>query len=99
MSDFISVEYRNIDGAHVFTSAEAEGLYVMKGNPRLAFECVSEGVSRHFRNNEGKDVKVEADMSVEEFLERIGETSGEEVGAPEHFRVYQAELRFRPIAA
>ncbi|MDP3378693.1 MAG: hypothetical protein Q8S53_10040 [Brevundimonas sp.] len=97
MSEYINVQYRNIDGAHVFTSEEATGLYVMKSDPRVAFECVSEGVSRHFRNNDNVDVKVEADMSVEEFLGRIGEGESD-VGHP-HFRVYQAALRFKPVHA
>jgi hypothetical protein len=72
MADFINVEYRNIDGVHVFTSDEARGLYVACADPREAFQSVSGGISLHYEFNEKREVKVSPSMTVEEFLGWIG---------------------------
>lgn len=97
MSDFITVEYRNVDGLHVFTSGEVPGLYVAAGDPKEAFECVSEGISLHLRLNRGETVSVEPAISVGEFLQWIG-VSGGEMGIP-HPAVTSGGVPFRPRAA
>jgi hypothetical protein len=79
MNDFIKVDYRNIDGVHVFTSHEVPGLYVASADAREAFESVSEGISLHLKLNKDLDITVDAAMSADEFLRFIGAADGEMV--------------------
>ncbi len=50
-SAFIDVEYRNLDGYHVFTSDDVYGLYVANKDARQAFDGVALALSELLKRN------------------------------------------------
>ncbi len=71
----ICVNYRNIDGYHVFTSEDVYGLYVASQEPEKAFNDVGPAIEKLIRLNENVDCQVEPADSFREFLSALrGET-------------------------
>ena len=67
----ICVNYRNIDGYHVFTSEDVYGLYVASQDPEKAFKGVGPALQKLIRLNEHVNCRVEPADSFREFLSAL----------------------------
>lgn len=79
----VAVEYRFIDGYHVFTSRDVYGLYVASRDPRKAYDAVAPAIKQLLSVNEGVSCSVEATLSLQQFLEALrkpGSASPEQLG-------------------
>jgi hypothetical protein len=73
----ICVEYRYVEGCHVFTSDDVYGLYVASRNAREAFSNVAPAIELLVKLNEDIDCVVEPAASFREFLESVRKPSSE----------------------
>ena len=64
----ISVEYKNVDGWHVFSSMDIAGLYVASPDQELAYNDVAFAIEKLLKLNMGIDCKVIPELSVSEFF-------------------------------
>ena len=67
----IEVQYRFIDGYHVFTSEDVYGLYVASRNPEKAFGNVQASIEKLIKLNHGVDIEVEPAHTYREFLRAV----------------------------
>ncbi|MCH7806458.1 MAG: hypothetical protein IH995_04865 [Proteobacteria bacterium] len=69
----IEVLYKEVDGAHFFTSITpaAKGLLVAHKNLQTAFEAVALQLEEVISYNLGEDVECEAGMSFDEFSDYV----------------------------
>lgn len=72
----VTVDYRVVDGWHVFTSADVRGLYVANENQEAAFNAVGPTIETLLQLNENVRVEVRAATTFARFLEQLrGRTS------------------------
>ena len=64
----INVQYRNVEGYHVFTSDDVGGLYIASKDPRKAFDDLKPAIELLVRKNEGFDCVVEHAMTYRDFM-------------------------------
>ena len=67
----ICVNYRNIEGYHVFTSDDVYGLYVASKDPLKAFKSVAPSLQKLVKLNYKIDITVEPADSFQEFRRSI----------------------------
>jgi hypothetical protein len=67
----VCVQYRYIDGYHVFTSDDVYGLYVASQDAREAFSNIAPAIELLVKLNEKIDCVVEPAVSFREFLELV----------------------------
>jgi hypothetical protein len=77
----VYVQYRFMEGYHVFTSKDVEGLYVASQDPRKAYESLKPAIELLIRENEGINCEIEHAVSLPEFLEDV-RSQREEVEVP-----------------
>lgn len=65
----ICVEYKFVDGWHVFASEALPGLYVASQDAKKAFDDVAPSIQMLLKLDEGIDCEVETEPGFEEFLE------------------------------
>ena len=64
----IMIEYKHVEGWHVFSSAELPGLYVASMDAREAFNDVATAIAKLLELNDGIKCKVEPELSFEDFI-------------------------------
>ena len=67
----VRVEYRYVDGYHIFTSEDVYGLYVASRDAGRAFEDVAPALQELIRLNEGITCRVEKTLTFSEFVDTI----------------------------
>ncbi len=67
----IEVQYRFIDGYHVFTSEDVYGLYVASKNPETAFGNVTASIKKLIKLNHGLDIEMSPAKTYREFLNAL----------------------------
>lgn len=71
----ICVNYKNVDGWHVFQSDEIHGLYVANKDARTSYEDVKVAIENLILLDEKVKCTVQPEMSFEEFISSMkGET-------------------------
>lgn len=83
----ITVNYRFIEGYHIYTSTDVYGLYVAHMDARTAYEAVGPSLEKLIELNEGILCRVEPTMTFSEML-RARRHPGEPIvreGAPRSF--------------
>lgn len=89
----ILVDYRVIDGWHVFTSDQVRGLYVANPDQHLAYESVAPTIEKLLAENESVRVAVKPVLTFGTFLDRLRQhASMAEImpGTPQPFMVTAA---------
>ena len=89
----VAVEYRYIDGYHVFTSNDVYGLYVASKDPRKAYDAVAPAIQQLLSVNEGISCSVEKSLSLKQFLQTLRKPGSE---TPEQLGPRQFVLRTAP---
>ncbi len=64
----IRVNYRFIDGYHVYTSEDVYGLYVANRDPLAAYEAVAPSLEKLIELNEGISCRVEPALTFSELV-------------------------------
>lgn len=64
----IRVNYRFIDGYHVYTSDDVYGLYIAKRDAQAAYEAVAPSLERLIKLNEGIVCRVEPTLTFSELV-------------------------------
>jgi hypothetical protein len=64
----IRVDYKHVDGWHVFSSDKIAGLYVASPDPKRAYEDVAVALEKLLRLNLGIECKVAAEVPFNEFV-------------------------------
>jgi hypothetical protein len=67
----VAVQYRFIDGYHVFTSHEVYGLYVASKDPNKAYHDVGPAIEQLLKLNEGVECSVEPAFCLREFIKVV----------------------------
>jgi hypothetical protein len=67
----ITVNYRFIDGYHVYTSADVYGLYVANRDPQAAYEAVGPSLEKLIQLNEGIACRVRPMMTFSEMIRAV----------------------------
>ncbi len=67
----ITVDYRVVDGWHVFTSADVRGLYVANEEQEAAFSAVGPTIETLLQLNEDVHVEVRPATTFARFLEQL----------------------------
>lgn len=67
----ILVDYRVVEGWHVFTSSQIRGLYVSNPDQQLAFEAIGPAIEKLLAENEHVHVAVRPALTIDAFLERM----------------------------
>lgn len=70
---FIKVQYRFVDGHHMFTSDDIDGLLVVSKDAETAYRDVAPSIKLLLKMNEGIDCEVEPAMSFHDFLACSGQ--------------------------
>jgi hypothetical protein len=78
----ITVDYRIIDGWHVFTSADVRGLYVANENQEAAFNAVGATIETLLQLNENVRVEVRPAITFSRFLEQMKGRSSQAMPSP-----------------
>jgi hypothetical protein len=78
----ITVDYRIIDGWHVFTSADVHGLYVANENQEAAFNAVGPTIETLLQLNENVRVEVRPAITFARFLEQMRGHSAHSMPSP-----------------
>ncbi|HTG25191.1 MAG TPA: hypothetical protein VK681_34560 [Reyranella sp.] len=78
----ITVDYRVIDGWHVFTSADVRGLYVANENQEAAFNAVGPTIETLLQLNENVQVEVRAATAFSRFLEHMKGKASQSMPSP-----------------
>lgn len=76
----LCVNYKFVDGWHIFASDQLPGLYVASQDARQAFDDVVPSIRMLLKLDEDIDASVEAELSFGEFLECVKNERG--VGRP-----------------
>jgi len=64
----ILVDYRVVDGWHIFTSKQVRGLYVANPDQRLAYEAIGPSIEELLKLNEHVSASVRPALPFDEFL-------------------------------
>lgn len=64
----VAVDYRIIDGWHVFTSEQVKGLYVAHEDCQVAYDAVAPTIEALLSENENVQVEVQPKDTFERFL-------------------------------
>lgn len=64
----ICVNYKNVDGWHVFHSEEIHGLYVANKDARTSYDDVKVAIEKLILLNENVKCTVQPEMTFEEFI-------------------------------
>jgi hypothetical protein len=83
----ITVNYRFIDGHHVYTSGDVYGLYVSNTDPHAAYDAVGPSLEKLIQLNEGVACRVRPMMTFSEMIRSLrhpGESIQHE-GSPRSF--------------
>lgn len=67
----VLVQYRYVEGLHVFTSTDVEGLYIADRDPHAAFERVAPAIRFLVKENEKVECGVEPAANFREFLMQL----------------------------
>lgn len=67
----ILVEYKNVEGWHVFSSPDMVGLYVASKEAEVAYNDVSVAIQKLMRLNSGVEVQVTPALSFCDFMRSI----------------------------
>lgn len=67
----IRVDYKHVDGWHIFTSGAVPGLYVASTSPEKAFNDVPVAVEKLLKLNAGIECRVAAETPFRSFLTQI----------------------------
>lgn len=68
VSAAITVNYRFIDGYHVYTSSDVYGLYIANQDARAAYDAVGPSLEKLIKLNEDLDCRVEPTMTFSELI-------------------------------
>lgn len=88
----ISVNYRFIEGYHIYTSTDVYGLYVAHRDAKVAYEAVGPSLEKLILLNEGMACRVEPMQTFSEML-RARRHPGDPIireGAPRSFLAHAA---------
>lgn len=66
----INIDYKHVEGWHVFSSTELPGLYVASMDAREAYEDVAPSLEKLLKLNAGITCSVKPECSFEEFLKQ-----------------------------
>jgi hypothetical protein len=78
----VTVDYRIIDGWHVFTSADVRGLYVANEDQEAAFNAVGPTIETLLQLNENVRVEVRPAITFSRFLEQMKGRSSQAMPSP-----------------
>ena len=67
----ITIDYRLVDGWHVFTSADVHGLYVANEDQEAAFNSIAPTVETLLQLNENVRVEVRPAVTFTRFLDQM----------------------------
>ncbi len=67
----INVRYRFLDGHHIFTSDQVDGLYVASADPRKAYDDVIHAIRMLVLVNDGVSIRVRKPMTLKNFLQYV----------------------------
>ena len=67
----VAVDYRMIEGTHVFTSKDIYGLYVASSKLEVAFEAIAPSIEQLLKLNENVSCSVRPTVTLREFLNRV----------------------------
>lgn len=67
----VCIEYKNVDGVHVFTSEDLPGLYIASKDDEAAYRDVAEGIKLLVRLDYGMECEVSPAMTPEEFFGHV----------------------------
>jgi len=67
----VTVNYRFIEGQHVFTSEDVYGLYIAFSDPSKAYGALVGSIEKLIELNEGVRCTVRPTMPLREFLDRL----------------------------
>ena len=65
----IRVDYKFVDGWHVFSSEQIAGLYVASQDPERAYNDVGTSIEKLLKLNEGIECSVTPELSFPEYVE------------------------------
>lgn len=82
----ISVDYKHVDGWHVFSSSEVAGLYVASQDPERAYNDVACSIRMLLKLNEGLECDVVNELSFPDFVKAQHAAKGTK--AVTHIRPY-----------
>lgn len=68
MTSSISVDYKHVDGWHVFSSGDLPGLYVASKDAKEAYEDIPVAVEQLLKLNAGIECKAVPELSFDEFM-------------------------------
>jgi hypothetical protein len=74
-SGVLNVQYRFIDGHHVFTSEEVDGLYVASQDPRRAYDDLSHAIKQLVLMNDHVSIELSPMLNFREFLSQARRTA------------------------
>lgn len=79
----VKVVYQKIEGWHVFTSPDLEGLYVASPDPRRAYDDVGTAIRNlKYFNEDQRVTSLKAPITLKEFLKLVRAFEGKENIAP-----------------
>jgi hypothetical protein len=71
----ICVNYKCVDGWHVFASDDLPGLYVASQDAKTAFDDVATAIEKLLHLNQGVKVKAEPELSFMDFVRSVSKTA------------------------
>ena len=79
---YLCVEYKHVDGWHVFSSKEVEGLYVASADPEHAYNDVARSIQMLLELNEGLKCEVVQELTFSKFLRDVKQADKVETHPP-----------------
>ena len=70
----VRVEYKEVDGAHFFTSKDVPGLCAASKDLATAYNSVGHQLRRLVRSDSGEQLNFTPALSVDEFIEHVEST-------------------------
>ena len=70
----LCIEYKHVDGWHVFSSKDLPGLYIASKDAREAFEDVGPALEELFKLNAGISCKAQPELSFDDFISLLSGT-------------------------
>ncbi|WP_374634401.1 hypothetical protein [Ferrovibrio sp.] len=67
----LEIEHTNVDGVHVFTSADLPGFHVGHPDLKTAYEMIVPAVEKLVKLNTGEVIRYRAETTLEEFIRML----------------------------
>lgn len=71
ISTTIDVDYRHVDGWHIFQAVAMPGFYVAHRDPRRAYEAVGPAIEKLVKLDTDIDCKAVPDVPLKEFISGV----------------------------